>query len=132
MRTLAEIVPLRTSGCRPAIDAVIGLAAAEPPSDPQLGAHVASCLRCQAEVAAFRRVVGALREMGDDLLPVPAGAMEATMRTLRAGGFAGPEGPDVRAGAWGLAAFAGGITAAGAAGIAVWFSRRRPLLSDVG
>ncbi|HET9077551.1 MAG TPA: hypothetical protein VFN68_11520 [Acidimicrobiales bacterium] len=124
MRTLAEIVPLRTAACREAVDAVAQMAAGEPDVDPHSRAHVGSCLRCQAELAAFRRVLRLMRSMRTDAVPVPAGSLAELLQALGESadgeGLASPTGSRaVRA------ACLGGITAAGAAGVLVWFSRRR-------
>jgi hypothetical protein len=114
MRTLAEIVPLRTSACREAVDAVGMIAAGEEAYPPAAVEHVSGCLRCQAEVAAYRRVLRTMRTMRDDLGIVPGGPFEAVLRP----DGAGPPPWAVRA------AYVGGITAAGAAGMIVWLSRR--------
>jgi hypothetical protein len=114
MRTLAEIIPLRTPACREAADAVGMIAAGEDAYPPAAVEHVSGCLRCQAEVAAYRRVLRTMRAMRDDLVPVPAGSLDALLRPD--GG--GPPPWAVRA------AYVGGITAAGAAGMIVWLSRR--------
>jgi hypothetical protein len=114
MRTLAEIVPLRTPACRDAVDAVGMIAAGEAAYPPAAVEHVSRCLRCQAEVAAYRRVLRTMRQMRDDLMPVPDGSVDILLRPDTAG-------PPV----WALrAAYVGGITAAGAAGMIVWLSRR--------
>ena len=123
MRTLAEIIPLRTAACREAVDAVGQIAAGETDLDPQAAAHVSGCLRCQAEVAAYRRVLRLMRAMRDDDTAVPAGSLADLLEALD---MAGEDGLAPAAGSWAVrAAYVGGITAAGAAGVLVWFSRRR-------
>ncbi len=120
MRTLADLVPLRTPACRDAVDAVAMLAAGEPGVDRRAAAHVASCLRCQAEVGAYRRVLATMKGMREDLMPAPAGAVAGAVEALH--GVPGGDG----APAWAVrAAYVGGITAASAAGMLVWLSRRR-------
>ena len=120
MRTLAEIVPLRTAACRDAESAIVAIAAGEGGAGPEARGHVEACLRCQAEVAAYRRVMAVMRTMRADRLPAPAGAIPAALDLLPA-----DEGEGVPA--WAVrAAYVGGITAAGAAGMLVWLSRRRP------
>lgn len=123
MRTLAEIIPLRTAACRDALDAVASIAAEEPGVDPEAGAHVATCLRCQAEVAAYRRVLRTMRAMKLDVLPVPPGHLAEVLRAIEAAA----EDETLSAGASRAvrAACVGGLTAAGAAGMLVWFNRRR-------
>jgi hypothetical protein len=121
MRTLVEIVPLRTAACRDAVDAVAMIAAGEAGVDRRAGAHVSTCLRCQAEVAAYRRVLATMRAMRGDRLAPPIGALDDALTFVRDGGAAGEGTP-----AWALrAAYVGGLTAASAAGVLVWFSRRR-------
>lgn len=145
MRTLAEIVRLRTAACREAEDAVAMLATGEPGVDRRGGDHVASCLRCQAEVVAYRRVLRIMRAMRADVLPVPTGALSASIEVLHGpAGVSSDSGTSRVAGAlrdsgaadgddptgvppWAVrAAYVGGITAASAAGVLVWFNRRRP------
>jgi hypothetical protein len=136
MRGLADIVPLRTAACRDAVDAVAMIAAGEVGVDRRDEAHVRSCLRCQAEVAAYRRVLATMRSMRDDRFPVPAGAVAGALGRLQSGdavsgdGSVAPDGslsPEWAAGSpWAVrAAYVGGITAASAAGVLVWVSRRR-------
>jgi hypothetical protein len=127
MRTLAEIVPLRTAACRDAEAAIVAVAAGEGEADPAATAHVAVCLRCQAEVAAYRRVMAVMHTMRADRRPLPAGALAAAIETVHAepldGGREGGEGVPP----WAVrVAYVGGITAASAAGMLVWLSRRRP------
>ncbi|HET6964674.1 MAG TPA: hypothetical protein VFH58_07855 [Acidimicrobiales bacterium] len=120
MRTLADLVPLRTAACRDAVDAVAVLAAGEPGVDRRGAAHVASCLRCQAEVVAYRRVLSTMKGMRDDLVSAPDAAVAEAVDALHSA--SGSEGAPV----WAVrAAYVGGITAASAAGMLVWFSRRR-------
>ena len=126
MRGLAEIIPLRTAQCREAVDAIAQIAAGEDDIDPMAAAHVAVCLRCQAEVAAYRRILRTMRAMRHDLLDVPHGNLSELLKALGAvspsTGGAGEVGNS-----WAVrAACVGGLTAAGAAGVLVWFTRRRP------
>lgn len=39
---------------------------------PAMAEHLASCLRCQAELAAYRRLLRLLRSLRDDHVPAPA------------------------------------------------------------
>lgn len=123
MRALADLVPLRTAACRDAVDAVAQIAAGETDVDVDAGRHVSSCLRCQAEVAAYRRVLRTMKAMRADLVPVPPGGLTELLRAVDAAGAEGALPPGV---SWAVrAAYVGGITAAGAAGVLVWYSRRR-------
>ena len=123
MRTLAEIVPLRTAACRSAVDAVVQIAAGEDGVEPEAGAHVATCLRCQAEVAAYRRVLRTMHAMRADSVPVYPGHLAELLRALES---AAADGTIPAGASWAVrAACVGGLTAAGAAGVLVWISRRR-------
>jgi hypothetical protein len=118
MRTLAELVPLRTGDCRAAADAVSAIAAGESGASPVARDHVLHCLRCQAEVAAYRRVLRVMTTMRD--APVAVAVLAPS--------DAGSDLSFPPASPWTVrAAYVGGITA-GAAGMLVWLSRRRPLV----
>lgn len=139
MRTLADIVPLRTAACREAEAAIVSIAAGDAEVDGSAHRHVAVCLRCQAEVTAYRRVMAVMRAMRADRLAAPPGALDGVLERVRegpAGGggtndAAGPAGSFEWTPPWAVrAAYVGGLTAAGAAGILVWFSRRRPGLAQ--
>jgi hypothetical protein len=130
MRGLAEIVRLRTGECRDAADAIAHMAAGEDGVDPELAGHVSECLRCQAELAAYRRIMRTMRAMRQDVIDPPAGSLASVLAALEAAGEAGSTSWAVRA------AYVGGITvataAAGAAGVLVWINRRRYGLADAG
>jgi len=133
MRGLAEIVRLRTGECREAVDTIAQIAAEEDDVDQKAAAHVAQCLRCQAEVAAYRRILRHLRAMRREGIAPPVGSLAAVLAALET---AAAE-QNVASNTWVIrAAYVGGITvataAAGAAGVMVWMSRRRPGLADTG
>ena len=121
MRGIAEIIPLRTGDCRDASCSIPQIAAGEDTDvDSRHAAHVSACLRCQAEVAAYRRVLRAMRAMGTDGTPPSADEVASILSALSA----------VNQHNWTtLMAYVGGITvataAAGAAGVLVWMTRRR-------
>ena len=153
MRSLAEIIQLRTGACREAAGVLPAIAAGEYPlgsvlpSDAggssssgqaapgrvaaglaasQIGAHVRQCLRCQAELSAYRRLLDQLHELRGDLETPPEGALAGLLAAIASDSASGTH--------WGVrAAYLGGITvataAAGAAGVLVWMSRRRPGLA---
>ena len=119
MRTLADLIPMRTAACRDAVDAVAMIAAGEAGMEAGPAAHVESCLRCQAEVVAYRRVLSIMRAMRDDCVDLPEGSIADALTAMHS---AGVEGVPV----WAVrAAYVGGLTAAGAAGVLVWLGRRR-------
>lgn len=128
MRSLVEIVPLRTPECREAADAVPQIAGGEGDVDLRAAAHVRSCLRCQAEVAAYRRILRIMHSMRHEIVPLPGQNLADMLRALH-----DAELGDSQATSWAVrAAYVGGITAAGAAGMLVWLTLRRPGLSDAG
>ena len=50
--------------------------------DDELRHHVESCLRCQADVAQYRRLARALRSLESQLAVVPIGLHTAVMQAL--------------------------------------------------
>lgn len=129
MRTLAELAALRTGACRASAGAVPALAAGDATPDRHRRAHVEQCLRCQAEIAAFRRVLRTMATMRDEpvaaaLAPGSPGAGQAGTGPARTG-----DGPDSAGGVspWAVRAVCVGSLTASAAGVLVWISRRRPL-----
>jgi hypothetical protein len=95
------------------------------PSD-SVRAHVETCLRCQAEVARYRRVLRALRSLGAEVVEPDPGGLAAVLAGLEAAGRARVARSLVTAR---RAAYLGGVvvaTAASAAGVLVWATRRRP------
>jgi anti-sigma factor RsiW len=93
---------------------------------PDVRAHVESCLRCQAELVQYRRLLKALRQLRTDFLEPAPGTVTAILAQLEAAGERGA----MRSLLTGhRAAYLGGIaaaaTAAGAAGAIVLASRGR-------
>jgi hypothetical protein len=126
----AEMLLRRGRGCRQAGRAIPELAAGDTVEvDPEVTSHVSQCLHCQAEVAEYKRMLRTLHALRRDTVPAPPGSLPALLAALDevAGRPAAPLG-------WGLrAACFGGLTAAaGAAGVLVWMSRRRPGLARAG
>jgi hypothetical protein len=86
--------------------------------DRQSSHHVESCLRCQAELAQYRRLLRSLRSLRDDPIAVPADLASLVLARLDGASSATP---------WGRrAAYAGALaaTAAGAAGAIVLVASR--------
>jgi hypothetical protein len=86
--------------------------------DRQAAGHVDACLRCQAELAQYRRLLRSLRQLRDDPVDVPADVPALIRARLDEAVAASP---------WGRrAAFAGAVaaTAAGAAGAIVLVANR--------
>ncbi len=133
---LAEIVPLGRVDCESAAQAVSLIAAGEPFGARRGREHVAECLRCQAEVAAYRRMLRVMRSMGDEELTPPAGALGDAIGMLHTAAAVARPGAPLPVGRGAVrAATVGGLTAAtaaGAAGVLVWLGRRRSTLIEAG
>jgi hypothetical protein len=132
MPGLAEIVRLRTADCRQAAAYLPSIAAGEDGANARAHQHIGGCLRCQAEVAAYRRLLRHLRSLRYDEVPSPPGALAAVLAALEAAELA--EHAAVSRAL--RVAYVGGITvataAAGAAGVLVWMNRRRVGLAATG
>ena len=90
--------------------------------DGRTSRHVGSCLRCQAELAHYRRLLRTLHQLREEPVAVPADLFNLVSARLDASGRPAPWGRRV--------AYAGALaaTAAGAAGaIALVASRNRRL-----
>ena len=93
---------------------------------PQVLAHVDSCLRCQAELAQYRKLLRALRQLRTEVLQPAPGTLTGILAYVEAAGERGAM-RSLLAGRRG--AYLGGIAvataAAGAAGAIVLASRGR-------
>jgi hypothetical protein len=129
----AEIVRLRKGDCARAAACLPMLAAGGPGADDSLDdeaaaatSHLAQCLRCQAEMVAYRRLLRHLRALRRDEVSPPAGAVAAVLASLRAAALEDQSSGPHRAL---RVAYVGGLTVATAAattaGVLVWMSRRR-------
>src|SRR5262249_9542765 len=81
---LAEIGRLRTTDCRQAAAYLPSIAAGERDASDRARDHVGGCLRCQAEVAAYRRLLRHLRALRHDDVATPPGALAAVLVALEA------------------------------------------------
>jgi hypothetical protein len=105
------------------------LAVGEAEAGPWVERHVATCLRCQADMVRYRRLRRTMRrwsqagvEPGSDILPGILASLERAGRGSRW----------VPASAGRRTAYVGGVavaTAGAAAGVLVWVNRRRPSLA---
>jgi hypothetical protein len=137
----AEIIPLPVPDCGRAAPYLSALAAGDHLSGtgaPQselaaAAAHVARCLRCQAEMTTYRRILRHLRALRHDDVPTPPGALAAVLTALHSAALDERRAGSSRAV---RAAYVGGITvvtaAATTAGLLVWMSRRRLGLAETG
>ena len=89
--------------------------------------HIESCLRCQAELARYRRMLRALRPLRDALPRAVARAC-SPRRWRRSGrrGSATPSGRACRAAAWPTPAPSAALAVAAGAAAAVTVRRRAP------
>ena len=92
---------------------------------PQVLAHVESCLRCQAELVQYRKLLKALRQLRTEVLEPAPGTMAGVLAYVEAAGERGA----MRSLLTGRrAAYLGGIAvataAAGAAGVIVVANHR--------
>lgn len=95
-------------------------------AERQVMAHVESCLRCQAELVQYRKLLKALRHLRTDVLEPAPGTLTSILANLEAAGERGAM-RSLLAGR--RAAYLGGIAvapaAAGAAGAMVLANRGR-------
>lgn len=82
---------------------------------PATADHLASCLRCQAELAAYRRLLRLLRSLRDEAVPAPS-ARAAQPAGLLHLGRPGTTGPGRR---WAIAGGGLGMAVLGAAAVIV-------------
>jgi len=95
-------------------------------ADPAIRRHVDACLRCQAELVQYRKLLKALHHLRTDVLEPSPGVLTGILANLEAAGERGA----IRSMLAGRrAAYAGGIAvaalAAGAAGTIVLANRGR-------
>ena len=93
---------------------------------PDVLAHVEACLRCQAELVQYRKLLKALRQLRTDVLEPAPGTLTAILANLEAVGERGAMRSllNGRRGAY-LGGLAAATAAAGAAGAIVLASRGR-------
>lgn len=98
-------------------------------SDRRARRHIESCLRCQAEVAQYRKLIKALRSLRDELVAEPTGLVGGILVRLEEAG----ERQAVRSLLAGHRRYVGGIAvataAAGAGAVVLLVSRSRRKLT---
>jgi hypothetical protein len=111
--------------CRTVADALPGIVEGETVADPTIRRHVETCLRCQAELAQYRKVLRALHQLRTEVIEPAPGLLPDILSSIGAAG----ERRAMRFLLTGRrAAYVGGIaaaTAAGAAGVIVMATRAR-------
>lgn len=96
--------------------------------DAEVWAHARTCLRCQAELARYRQLLRSLRALRSERVLPAAGSLRVTLEALAEAEPARSAGRRVVA-----VAYIGGAvvaTAASAAGMLVWATRRRVALAS--
>lgn len=109
--------------CEQAIELLPGLVDPATPRDRDVAFHVEGCLRCQAELVQYRKLLKALRALRTQVLEPAPGLLSDILANIEAAG----ERRAIRSLVQGrYIAYAGGIAAATAAGAvgAVLLARR--------
>ncbi|GAC1356588.1 MAG: hypothetical protein NVSMB4_17170 [Acidimicrobiales bacterium] len=95
--------------------------------DRRAARHAGGCLRCQAELAHYRRLRRTLRQLADEPVAIPVGLDQAVIASLPSGRpglevapLASPSRPWAR-----RAAYAGAVAATAAGAAALLANRRR-------
>lgn len=119
-------MPSEPVTCAAVADALPHIAEGAEPAPTEIRAHVESCLRCQAELVQYRRVLRSLRALRTEVLEPAPGTLTHILAGLEAAGERGAirsllEG---RRSAY-LAGLGVATAAAGAAGAVVLVSRAR-------
>ena len=113
--------------CDDVADALPGIVDGLEVAEIEVQRHVAACLRCQAELVQYRRVLRAMRAMRTEVLEPAPGIVAEILANLEEAG----ERRAIRSLISGhRAAYLGGLaaaTAAGAAGAIVFANRARRL-----
>lgn len=105
-----------------------GIADGSVETTPAVREHVATCLRCQREVARYRRLIRTLHHLRGELIVPPPGAVAGVLAALEE---AGEHGSIHSLLTGRRAAYAGGVAAVTAAAtLVVWASRKRVNLAS--
>jgi hypothetical protein len=115
---------LRRVTCEDIAELLPGIVAGDDRADRRIQRHVESCLRCQAELAQYRRLLRALHQLRTDVIQPAPGVLTGILAELTEAGERGA----MRSILTGRrAAYVGGLAlataAAGAAGTIVLVSR---------
>jgi hypothetical protein len=115
---------LRRVSCEDIAELLPGIVEGDERADRRLQRHVESCLRCQAELAQYRRLLRALHQLRTDVIQPAPGVLTGILAELTEAGERGA----MRSMLTGRrAAYVGGLAlataAAGAAGTIVLVSR---------
>ena len=75
---------MRTGECRTVAEVIPQFAAGDAEVDGRAVDHIEACLRCQAEVAAYRRILRHLHALHDEGIAPPVGSLAAVLAALDA------------------------------------------------
>ena len=127
---MAPVVAATGVTCDDVAHVLAGVSDGSTEAAPAEMAHVEACLRCQAQLVHYRRLLRVLRSMCTDVCEPAPGTLAAVLAHLEAAG----EATALRSLLSGKrAAYVGGVvvaTAASAAGVLVWATRRRLVLAS--
>jgi hypothetical protein len=119
-----EWVRRRQVRCEEIAELLPGIVDGDQPADQRILQHVESCLRCQAELVQYRRLLRALHQLRTDVLEPAPGVLTGILAGLASAGEQRAIHSHLRGH---RAAYIGGVAvataAAGAAGAVVLVSR---------
>src|ERR1019366_3338088 len=72
--------------CEDIAEMLPGIVDGDHPADPRVVQHVESCLRCQAELVQYRRLLRALRHLRTDVLDPAPGVLTGILAGLAEAG----------------------------------------------
>ena len=121
MQTLVERVRRRARDCDAVAAQLPAYVAGETDLEDWAARHLSTCLRCQADVARYKRMLRALHALRDEHHEPPPGALSDILSHLDGRRRA----PALPLEPWVALAVAAAAGAAGAAGAIVWGTRRR-------
>ncbi len=113
----------RRVDCATASDLLPALAAGDAEVGERIERHVATCLRCQADLARYRRLRRTMRGFGDAAVAPGPDVLPSILASLERAGRTSPLAVGSR-----RTVYVGGVamaTAGAAAGVLVWVTRRR-------
>jgi hypothetical protein len=113
-----DLVRRHQAPCAEVALALPAFVAGETALDPRLAQHVAQCLRCQAEIVRYRRMLRTLHALRADTPVPPSAVLAEIIGQLGADDAGGPTPLGVVA----VVALVAG--AAGGAGMLLWVTRR--------
>jgi hypothetical protein len=117
---LVDLVRRHPTPCAEVGLALPAFVAGETVLEPRLAQHVGQCLRCQAEIVRYRRMLRTLHDLRDDAPVPPSTVLADIISQLGADDTGGLTSLGVVA----IVALAAG--ALGGAGMLLWVTRRRP------